>query len=687
MDNEKIATRIKQNDNNDATVIRSPARRQAQANRSTTNNLSQQEQAALSNQSAHNPYNPSTEKIIHDEVALTRINNAFQSQDTSRGFERTRNDANQALGTNKIVLNKRFVLESTLGSGGMGTVYKAQDLRKVEANDLKPFVAVKVLNTDFQNHPDAFVTLQREASRSHTLSHPNIITVHDFDRDGNVFYMTMELLEGQGLDVVLRNAKDIGLPIDEALNIINDYCTALEFAHQKNIIHSDIKPGNIFISKTGAKVLDFGIARFTAEAQIKNDFDAGSLGAMTPAYASLEMLQYKPPTPSDDVFAAAVIAYELFSGRHPYDRKPANQALTKKLKPKRINTLSKRQWKALAKALRLKGSDRTPSVQQFLDELLLKKKIPIFKITSLIFLVALSWAGYKMYFQPNDLKTVLNKTLNKAKECYALKNYTCAIDSSKAVLKMAANNKEAFLLLKHAKTDLLDFNMNVLTLSAQKCLEEKNDLTCANKKLLRLANIAADSTQVKQLKLSISAKETEIMIQGKMQNANRCMAEKEYECVVQNAIDILTLDPKNEQAQQLAATARSNIEQQLKATSKNNKTFNQRLKNAQLCFKQKDYTCASKNAKLALQNKPNNSKAESLYQKSNYAMIRQAENLERANKILNQGQQCFERKNYSCSIAKTESALEFVPGHLAAIKLKNKAKNEIRKLKQSLIIN
>ncbi|VAW69024.1 Serine/threonine protein kinase [hydrothermal vent metagenome] len=683
MDKDDKATRIRPrptnaSNNNDATVIRSPAQRPKP---------SASEPAQPSRAEAQTGYSPSTEKIKDDEVALTRINNAFQSQDTSRGFERARNDANEALHSNKIILNKRFVLESTLGSGGMGTVYRAQDLRKVEANDLKPYVAVKVLNTDFQNHPDAFVTLQREASRSHTLSHPNIITVHDFDRDGNVFYMTMELLEGQGLEVVLRNAKDVGLPVDEALSIINDYCTALEYAHQKNIIHSDIKPGNIFISKTGAKVLDFGIARFTAESQVKNDFDAGSLGAMTPAYASLEMLQYKPPTPSDDVFAAAVIAYELFTGTHPYNRKSADQALAEKLKPKRIDGLSKRQWKALSNALQLKGSDRTPSVQQFLDELLLKKKVPIFKITSLIFLIALSWFGYEMYFVPNELTTVLNKTLSKAKECYAAKNYNCAIDSSKAVLKMEANHKEASVLLKKSEADLLSLNINTLNAAAIKCIEEKTDLNCANKKLQRLINIAAGASEVEQLKQRIAAKQTELFISRKMKAANSCMSQKQYSCAVQNADEILAIDASHQPAKQLADSARSKISQQQQATSKNNKIFNTRLKKANACFTRKNYECASKNAKLALQNKPGNSKAETLYQKSNYAMIRQAENLERANNVLKQGQQCFERKNYSCSIAKSESALEFVPGHKGAIRLKNKAKNEIKKLKQSLIIN
>jgi len=394
---------------------------------------------------------PSTGKIKNDAIALTRINNQLQSQDTSKGFEKARDDANSALENNKIVLNKRFVLESTLGSGGMGTVYKGRDLRKVEANDHNPYVAVKVLNSDFEKHPDAYIALQREASRTNKLAHPNIVTVNDFDRDGNIIYMTMELLEGQGLEVLLRNVKGVGLPVDEAISIITDYCNAVEYAHQKSIIHSDLKPGNIFITQAGAKVLDFGIARITSDAQLKDDFDAGTLGALTEAYASLEMFEYKPPAPSDDVYAAGIIAYELFTGKHPYDRKSAEQALAENLRPARVEGISKRQWKALSKALMLKREDRTASIQEFID----------------------------------PLTSVLNETLSKAEECYAAKDYDCAIDSAKAVIKMKAGHTQAQQLLKQSQSDLLKHRTEKLHTAAIYCLNKNSDIGCANRKHCR----------------------------------------------------------------------------------------------------------------------------------------------------------------------------------------------------------
>ena len=85
------------------------------------------------------------------------------------------------------VLKQRFVLDEKLGSGGMGTVFRAKDLRKVEARDRNPYVAVKVLNNDFREHPEAFIALQREAAKSQALSHRNIVSIYDFDKDGDSF--------------------------------------------------------------------------------------------------------------------------------------------------------------------------------------------------------------------------------------------------------------------------------------------------------------------------------------------------------------------------------------------------------------------------------------------------------------------------------------------------------------------
>ncbi|MCX2782039.1 protein kinase [Microbulbifer thermotolerans] len=272
----------------------------------------------------------------------------------------------------KTVIKGRFELDKLLGAGGMGAVYKALDRRKLEANDSEPYVAIKLLNDDFRQHPDAFISLQREARKSQTLAHPNIVTVYDFDRDGDRVFMTMEFLEGAPLDKLLREHADVGLEYEKACSVLYDISQALIYAHSHGIVHSDFKPGNIFVTnKKGAKVFDFGIARAVTEGSMASNvgertlFDAGTLGALTPAYASLEMLKGAEPAPSDDVYALGCVAYELFAGRHPFGKLPADKAWEKKLKPKRIKSLSRKQWRALESALELKREERTPTVEKF----------------------------------------------------------------------------------------------------------------------------------------------------------------------------------------------------------------------------------------------------------------------------------------------------------------------------------
>ena len=110
--------------------------------------------------------------------------------------------SNIALGTR---LRDRFILDEVLGVGGMGIVYKGRDLLKVEARDRNPYVAIKVLREDFKKRDDAFIMLQREASRQQRLAHPNIVTVYDFDRTGDTIFISMELLEGTPLDIFLNS--------------------------------------------------------------------------------------------------------------------------------------------------------------------------------------------------------------------------------------------------------------------------------------------------------------------------------------------------------------------------------------------------------------------------------------------------------------------------------------------------
>lgn len=304
------------------------------------------------------------------------------------------------------ILKRRFVLEEVLGMGGMGIVYKARDLLKVEARDRDPYVAIKVLSDEFKSHPEAFVALQRESRKTQRIAHPNIVNVHDFDRDGDMVFMTMEFLDGKPLDKLIKQYRSTGLPSEEAWQIVKDISAALVYAHKEKIIHSDFKPGNIFVTKRGmAKVFDFGIARAVSKAEAFADaegghegdrtvFDAGELGALTPAYASFEMLGGEEPDIRDDVYALACVVYEVFTGEHPFNKMRADRAFAKKLKPKRINALSKHQWKVLEKALAFQREDRIESVEQFLREITRVRKTPYITISAFSLLLAGGAAGY-----------------------------------------------------------------------------------------------------------------------------------------------------------------------------------------------------------------------------------------------------------------------------------------------------
>ncbi|MCK4704046.1 MAG: serine/threonine protein kinase, partial [Gammaproteobacteria bacterium] len=308
-------------------------------------------------------------------------------------------------------LKKRFVLEKVLGVGGMGVVYKAKDLLKVEAQDRDPYVAIKVLSDEFKAHPEAFISLQRESRKSQRIAHPNIVNVHDFDRDNDTVFMTMEFLDGSPLDQLIRQYKSTGLPTDYAWEIIKGMSAALSHAHSERIIHSDFKPGNVFVTKKGlAKVFDFGIARAVAKVEHLEDnpedrtiFDAGNLGALTPAYASLEMLEGEEPDIRDDIYALGCVAYELFTGQHPYNKVPADEAERQGLKPKRISNIKKSQWRAIEKAIAFRRENRIASVDDFVTAISPKLANSNWLATALALLLSVTITGYFIFFQNKEV--------------------------------------------------------------------------------------------------------------------------------------------------------------------------------------------------------------------------------------------------------------------------------------------
>ena len=269
------------------------------------------------------------------------------------------------------VLDGRYTLVTELGRGGMGTVFKARDRNREDFRDRHPYIALKVLSEEFKRHPDARMALQRETVRAQSLAHPNVITVYDFDYDGPHAYMTMELLEGESLEDWLQSDAFPHAPFTRRWFIVRSIGAGLAYAHEKGVVHSDLKPGNVFLCKNGVvKVMDFGIARPLRVVTGQSDttlFDAAErLGGLTPAYASIEQWNHDAPDPRDDIYAFACVVYYVFSGRHPFDRLSARTAAETNLAPKRIDSLSRRQWDALRRGLALQRRDRIATVDEFL---------------------------------------------------------------------------------------------------------------------------------------------------------------------------------------------------------------------------------------------------------------------------------------------------------------------------------
>ena len=316
------------------------------------------------------------------------------------------------------ILRQRFELMSKLGEGGMGAVWKGKDMLKVEARDRNPFVAIKLLQGDFKEHPEAFIALQRETSKQQRLAHPNIATVYDFDRDmdTDTVFMTMEVLDGQDLASFVRKLPADGLPLEEALPYTEQLSAGLSYAHEAELVHSDLKPGNCFLTNEGRiKLLDFGIARASktkADASGEQTvFDPGELGALTPTYATVEMFDGEDPDPRDDIYALAIMSYQLLTGKHPYGKQTAPKAMEQKLSPAPVEKLNKRQNRALQRGLAFLRDDRTPTVEDFLEDLRPKKsyvwQISAAAVVVLALIGGLAYGPIKQYFLEQRMEEVI----------------------------------------------------------------------------------------------------------------------------------------------------------------------------------------------------------------------------------------------------------------------------------------
>jgi serine/threonine-protein kinase len=231
-----------------------------------------------------------------------------------------------------------------IGAGGMGEVYKARDPR------LKRTVAIKVLLQAVSDAPDARSRFEREAQTLAGLNHPHICVVYDVGRHENSDFLVMEFLEGQTL---ARRLEREPLPLDEALKCAVEIADALDRAHRSGVTHRDIKPGNIMLTRSGVKLLDFGLAKLRSTGNVSTFSQAATNADLTAQGTIVGSLQYMAPEQLEgseadsrtDIFAFGAVLHETITGRKAFEGKTAVSLMSAILKdaPKPVTS-----WQAFA---------------------------------------------------------------------------------------------------------------------------------------------------------------------------------------------------------------------------------------------------------------------------------------------------------------------------------------------------
>jgi len=221
-------------------------------------------------------------------------------------LRKKRQKAETRAGSDAFTGGLRYEILEEVGRGGMGIVFKARDQR------LGRVVALKRLPDNLRNHPKAVELFLREARAAAALNHPNIVTVHDAGQQGETFYITMELMEGYPLGVVLKRTGKLGAKDVARLGM--QVASGLDYAHEKGVVHRDIKTGNLFFTRSKTlKIMDFGLAKMVEEVRRASTVIGG-----TPYYMAPEQAVGGAVDARADLYALGVTFFELLTGKVPY---------------------------------------------------------------------------------------------------------------------------------------------------------------------------------------------------------------------------------------------------------------------------------------------------------------------------------------------------------------------------------
>jgi serine/threonine protein kinase len=313
--------------------------------------------------------------VARDIVAPARV------EQTDAHPRREETQSSDSVGELKAggVLRRRYRIETVVGQSSMGTVFQVLDEFRLEAPGSQR-LAVKVLHPAVAKRAELLADLRREFQSLQLLSHPNIIRVFDFDRDGALVFFTMELLTGAPLSRILQARRLIPLERPQALGVLRDIGTAVSYAHRRGVVHGDLNLQNVFITGAGeVRVMGFGASYKTRQISQTPDLEM-TLPFSKSTFASCQVLEGERADARDDMYSLGCLAYLLLSGVQPFPKRTAIEARDAKLRLRRPANVSRRQWQALRSALRWEREDRPADVLQWLSDLELgaARKLPPF---------------------------------------------------------------------------------------------------------------------------------------------------------------------------------------------------------------------------------------------------------------------------------------------------------------------
>ena len=488
----------------------------------------------------------------------------------------------------------KYKITSILGKGAMGIVYKALD------PDINREVAVKTIRFDLVSEEgdreEMMERFMREAQAAGKLTHSNIITIYDVGREKDMTYIVMQLIEGKSLQKVISSGEKIST--QAVIQLMDQLCKALDYAHDNGIIHRDIKPANVLLDKEGKPfIVDFGVARLETSTLTEAGTTLG-----TPSYMSPEQVMGKKVDRRSDIFSLGGILYELLTGKRAFQAQSITTVIYKIIHEEPIALTEVKKGlpigfehivcKALAKdpkdryqtctelATDLHNfdqlSDKTIPVTMIKEELptlMMKKKRklwPIMAISVAVILLAAVGGGYFSYQKTGEIPLLsglfkgmkaeepplsqpleaavpgsLEDKLNRAKESFDKADYAETARLAEEVLAEDAENIRAQEYLSEAKSKMGD----VLVAQAAGTEEKKPEVTETEKKL--------DTTE------PLQPPQTRAVIPGstedKLNRANENFEKGDYDETIRLAEEVIAKYPKNKTAQDYITKAKNEI--------------------------------------------------------------------------------------------------------------------------------